>query len=152
MVRFLSLCFFLFFSCNSSPPPPPPPNRPPPADALEAALRKREPKEAYALTPYEPPFRMRLKEGESQTFARVLKEGFCYKALIQCDDGVQAISARLFDPTNVLLQVDTKEGCCAALGGGRPLCPEEPGVYRIEIRLLKGEGEVLAQWYANTSL
>ncbi len=142
--------------CGSDVAPAPPTSistpRPAPADALEAALRAREETDAYALTPYEAPFRASLEEGERASFTSVLAEGFCYKLLGQGDDGVRDLDLLLYDPNGSLAQLDAREGATPTLGSERPICPVEPGIHRVEVRMTRGHGAVLAQWYANQSL
>lgn len=142
--------------CSEPPPAPAPapeaaptPPRPPPADALEAALREREPTEAFALTPFGRPFRAHLQAGQQQTFTAVLQAGFCFKLLGQGDEAVGELELDLFDPHDVLAQRDTLEGPRAALGGERQICPEESGAYRARVTVREGGGDVLAQWYVN---
>ncbi|MFO0712559.1 MAG: hypothetical protein U0353_22095 [Sandaracinus sp.] len=132
--------------------PPPAAPRPPPVDALEAAMRAREETDAFALTPYEPPFRATLEEGDRQTFSAVLRDGFCYKLLAQSADGVADLDLFLYDQNGVLEQTDAREGPHPVLGGERPICPQEPGIHRAEVRMVRGHGAVLAQWYVNQSL
>lgn len=126
--------------------------RPPPVDALETAMRAREETDAFALSPYETPFRATLAEGDRQTFTAVLREGFCYKLLAQSADGVTDLDLFLYDQSGVLMQTDAREGPNPVLGGDRPICPQEPGIHRSEVRMIHGAGAVLVQWYVNQSL
>jgi hypothetical protein len=137
---------------EAAPAPPPPPPRPAPVDALEAAMRAREETDAFALTPYETPFRATLDEQGRQTFTTVLREGFCYKLLAQSGEGVEDLDVFLYDQNGVLEQTDAREGPHPVLGGERPICPQEPGIHRAEVRMIRGHGAVLAQWYVNQSL
>ena len=139
-------------AAEAAPAPPPPAPRPPPVDALEAAMRAREETDAFALTPYETPFRATLDEEARQTFTAVLREGFCYKLLAQSGDGVEDLDLFLYDQNGVLEQTDAREGPHPVLGGERPICPQEPGIHRAEVRMIRGHGAVLAQWYVNQSL
>jgi len=123
--------------------------RPPPADALEEALRAREATEAYALTTFGTPSRMTLNEGDRQSFSEVLHPGFCYKLLVESEDGLTDVDAYLFDANSVLMQQDAREGGDLALGRDRPICIQEPGVFRTELRAVHGHGALLAQWYVN---
>ncbi len=131
---------------------PPPAPRPPPVDALETAMRAREETDAFALSPYEPPFRATLAEGDRQTFTAVLRDGSCYKLLAQSAEGVEDLDLFLYDQNGVLMQTDARQGPHPVLGSDRPICPQEPGVHRIEVRMVHGHGAVLAQWYVNLSL
>jgi hypothetical protein len=133
-------------------PPAPPPPRPAPADALEDAMRAREETDAFALTPYEPAFRATLEESGQQSFTTVLRDGFCYKLLAQSGAGIEDLDLFLYDANGVLAQTDAREGPHPVLGGERPICPEEPGIHRTEVRMVRGHGAVLAQWYVNQSL
>lgn len=133
-------------------PTPPPAPRPPPVDALEEAMRAREETDAFALSPYETPFRGTLAEGDRQSFATVLREGFCYKLLAQSAEGVTDLDLFLTDQNGVLMQTDAREGPHPVLGTERPICPVEPGIHRTEVRMVHGSGAVLVQWYMNQSL
>lgn len=128
------------------------PPRPPPVDELEVAMRAREETEAYALTPYAEPYRVSLARGERQSFSTALREGFCYKLLVEGGPASEEIDLFLYDPNGVLSQLDAREGNDPVLGTERPICPFEPGLYRVEVRMVRGEGPLLAQWYANQSL
>ena len=155
--RLLGLVLALALAgCGEPPPPtpaaPPPAPRPPPVDALEEAMRAREETDAFALSPYGTPFRGTLEEGGRQTFTEVLREGFCFKLLAQSADGVEDLDLFLYDANGVLSQTDAREGPNPVLGGERPICPQEPGVHRAELRMVRGHGPVLAQWYVNQSL
>jgi hypothetical protein len=143
--------------CGEPPPEPAPapapaPPRPPPVDALEAAMRAREPTDAFALSPYGTPFRGTLEEEARQSFTEVLREGFCYKLLAESGEGVADLDLFLYDANGVLMQTDAREGPTPILGGERPICPQEPGIHRAELRMVRGHGPVLAQWYVNQSL
>ena len=134
-----------------APPVPTPvsPPRPPPADALEEAMRAREATEAYALTPFGTPSRMTLNEGDRQSFSEVLHPGFCYKLLVESEDGMADVDAYLFDVNSVLMQQDARVGGDLALGSDRPICIQEPGMFRTELRAVHGHGALLARWYVN---
>lgn len=128
------------------------PPRPPPVDALEAAMRAREETDAFALSTYETPFRATLEADQRQSFTSVLRDGFCYKLLAQSGEGVEDLDLFLYDPNGVLIQTDAREGPHPVLGSERPICPHEPGIHRTEVRMVRGQGAVLAQWYVNLSL
>jgi hypothetical protein len=134
-----------------APPVPTPvaPPRPPPSDALEEAMRAREETEAFALTPFGTPSRMTLHEGERQSFSEVLHPGFCYKLLVESEAGITDVDAYLFDINSVLMQQDAREGGDLALGSDRPICIQEPSMVRTELRVVHGQGALLAQWYVN---
>lgn len=115
-------------------------------------MRAREETEAFALSTYGTPFRATLAEGDRQSFTEVLRDGFCYKLLAQSADGIADLDLFLYDANNSLSQTDAREGPNPVLGGERPICPAEPGIHRVEVRMTHGHGAVLVQWYVNQSL
>ncbi len=112
-------------------------------------MRAREATEAYALTPFGTASRMTLHEGDRQSFSEVLHPGFCYKLLVESEDGLTDVDAYLFDVNSVLMQQDARVGGDLALGSDRPICIQEPGMFRTELRAVHGNGALLAQWYVN---
>ena len=118
----------------------------PPSSPLEARIRERAPREASTLVPAEDLFEADYTEGQSRYFSAVLHDGgFCYKVLAQGDDAIEDLDILVFDPNNVLQQRDTSEGREAAVGGRRAICPEQPGLWRIEIVASRGAGRIAAQ-------
>jgi hypothetical protein len=115
-------------------------------------MREREPTDAFALSPIGTPFRAALEADGRQSFTEVLRDGFCYKLLAQSGDGVEDLDLFLYDGNGVLVQTDAREGPNPVLGSDRPICPQEAGVHRTEVRMIRGQGRVLVQWYMNQSL
>jgi hypothetical protein len=115
-------------------------------------MREREPTDAFALSPFGTPFRATLEADARQSFTEVLRDGFCYKLLAQSGEGVEDLDLFLYDGNGVLVQTDAREGAHPVLGGDRPICPQEPGVHHTEVRMVRGQGRVLVQWYMNQSL
>jgi len=140
---------WLAASCEGRPQRPEPidptPELPPPTDALEAAIRQRAPQEALLMVPHEPPVRGELAEGEKRDFTSVLRPGLCYKVLGEGGPGVVDLDLFAYDPHNVLLQRDATQHAHPALGVERAICPPEPGLYRFEIRMVRGSGPYAVQ-------
>jgi hypothetical protein len=95
------------------------------------------------------PHRGELREGQTRDLALVLKDPFCYALLGAAGDGAQDLSLLLFDPTGVPVQKDASAGRQPTLGLAEPLCPPAPGLYRLEVRMVKGAGPfALGVYYA----
>jgi hypothetical protein len=122
----------------------------PPRTPLEARLRERGPIDAPTLVPQAAPFEATYAEGEHRSFTSVLRGGgICYKVLGQAGDGVTDVDLLVYDPNNVLQQRDDDVGPEPVVGGRRPICPAEPGAWRIEVVAAAGAGMVAAQvWMA----
>lgn len=120
-----------------------PPPEEPPADELEARLREQGREDA----PY------MVREGDAmrgegtRDFSRVLHPGWCYKVVGFGAEGISDLDVRVYDPNGVLLQRDTTQSPTPLVGRMRPICPPESGTYRIELRVIEGEGEYAAQLY-----
>jgi len=91
-------------------------------------------------------FTMSATEGAS--FALILASGLCYKVIAQGTDPVGELDLLLYATNGVLIQQDTTSGAGAIIGTTRPICPEDPVEYRVEIRA-SGAGEVATQLYAS---
>lgn len=125
------------------------PELPPPADALEAAIRERAPTEAMLMIPHEPVMRGELDERGRRDFTSVLRAGLCYKVLAQGGEGVEDLDILVYDPDSVLLQRDATRHDHPVIGVERAICPMEPGLYRIEIRMTRGHGAYAAQLWVS---
>jgi hypothetical protein len=127
-----------------------PSNLPEPTTPLEVRLRERGPIDAPTLVPFAAPYSATYAEGESRTFNAVLRGGgICYKVLGQGGDGVTDVDLLIYDPDNVLQQRDDDVGAEPVVGSHRPMCPSEPGLWRIEVVARAGAGEIAAQvWVA----
>ncbi|MDQ3037787.1 MAG: hypothetical protein M3Y87_35665 [Myxococcota bacterium] len=121
------------------------PDLPPPADALEAAIRERAPSEAMLMIPSEDVVRGELAEGERRDFTTVLRAGLCYKVLGQGGPGVRDLDLIVYDQNGVLLQRDATQDERPVIGVQRAICPQEPGLYRVEVRAVTGGGTYAAQ-------
>lgn len=125
------------------------PDLPPPADALEAAIRERAPNEAMLMIPHEDVVRGELSEGQRRDFTSVLRAGLCYKVLGQGGDGVRDLDLVVFDSNNVLLQRDATQDAHPVIGVERAICPIEPGMYRVEVRMAQGGGPYAVQLWVS---
>jgi hypothetical protein len=135
---------------EAPPPIPLPESLDPPRTPLEARLRERGPIDAATLVPQAAPFEARYAEGEHRSFTTVLRgAGICYKVLGQAGEGVTDVDLFVYDPNNVLQQRDEGAGPEPVVGGRRPICPAEPGAWRIEVVAAAGTGPIAAQvWMA----
>ncbi len=122
---------------------------PPPADALEAAIRERAPTEAMLMIPHEAVVRGELTEGGRADLTSVLRAGLCYKVLAQGGPGVRDLDLFVFDPNGVLLQRDRTQDEHPVIGVERAVCPQEPGLYRVEVRMTAGGGPYAVQLWVS---
>ncbi len=127
-----------------------PSNLPEPTTPLEARLRERGPTDAPTLVPFAAPFIATYEEGEHRSFTAVLRGGgICYKILGQGGEGVSDVDLLVYGPDNVLQQRDNSTTAEPVVGSRRPMCPGDPGVWRIEVVAARGAGEIAAQlWVA----
>ncbi|HJL17734.1 MAG TPA: hypothetical protein RMH99_18865 [Sandaracinaceae bacterium LLY-WYZ-13_1] len=119
----------------------------PPADALEASLRELGEERAPYMIRDGSPMRGEGAAGSARDFAHVMHPGWCYKLLGLGGEGVEDLDVRIYDPNDVLLQRDTTQDRRPLLGRMRPICPPESGTYRVEARVVEGEGPFIVQVY-----
>ncbi len=77
-----------------------------------------------------------------------LAPGRCYRVLVAAEDGVLDVDLALRAPGargDETLQADGTHEAAASLGLLRPLCPPTPGVYRLAISLVAGQGAIAWQ-------
>jgi hypothetical protein len=136
-------------ACDSYTPPPAPRDPdPPPADPLEARIRTRAPTEAPYMIRQGEARHFTMTPAESASFTAILPSGLCYKVIAQGTDAAGEVDLFLYSVDGVLIQQDTTAGTGAILGTTRPICPEDPVEYRVEVRA-SGAGEVATQLYAS---
>lgn len=136
-------------ACDTYTPPPAPPDPDPmPSDPLEARIRTRAPTEAPYMIRQGEARHFTLSPDSSASFTAILPSGLCYKVIAQGTGEVGEVELFLYSVDGVLLMQDTTTGTGAILGTTRPICPEDPVEYRVEIRA-HAAGEVAAQLYAS---
>ena len=117
-----------------------------PTTPLEARLRERGPVDAPTLVPFSAPYIANYAEGESRSFNAVFRGGgICYKILGQGGEGVTDVDLLVYSPDNVLQQRDNSADAEPVVGSRRPICPSDPGVWRIAVTSVAGAGEIAAQ-------
>jgi hypothetical protein len=147
--RALVVLLMVLGGCGSYEPPPAPEDpEPNPADPLEAQIRHRAPTEAPYMIRQGEAGHHTLAAGQATSFTAILASGLCYKVLAQGADSVGELDLFLYAESGVLVMQDTTSGHGAILGTTRPICPEDPVQYRVEIRA-SGAGEVATQLYAS---
>ncbi len=135
--------------CGTYTPPPAPPDPDPvPADPLEARIRARAPSEAPYMIRQGAAQHFTVSAGQSASFTAILNSGLCYKVIAQGADATGELELFLYSVDGVLVQQDTTTGSGAILGTTRPICPEDPVQYRVELRS-SGAGEVATQLYTS---
>ena len=133
-------------------PPPPeeteaPPPEEPPADELEASLRELGRERAPYMIREGDPMRGEGPARTARDFSQVVYTGYCYKLIGLGAEGIEDLDLRVYDHNGVLRQRDTTQDPRPYIGQMRPICPTESGTYRIEVRIVAGEGEFVAQLY-----
>lgn len=120
---------------------------PPLADELEAHLRELGRERAPFMILDEAAMRGEGATGDMRDFSHVLHPGWCYKVLGAGGEGVVDLDLRVYDPNDVLLQRDTTRDAEPYIGQMRPICPVESGTYRIQARVIEGNGPYIVQVY-----
>ena len=92
-----------------------------------------------------PPLRGRLDQGSKRDHMTVLSAGHCFKIVGTGGPDVQDLDLLLFDPNLVQIQRDVGHDPVPVIGQQSPLCPTLSGVYRLQARMVKGEGEYAIQ-------
>lgn len=143
------LALLVLGGCDGYQPPPPPHDPDPmPADPLEARIRTRAPTDAPYMIRQGDARHFEMTRGQRTSFTVILDSGLCYKVLAQGEDGVGELDMFLYSADGVLVQQDTTSGAGGVLGSTRPICPEEPVEYRVELRT-SGAGMLASQLYAS---
>ncbi len=114
---------------------------PDPNDAIAVRMAETASTHAEGLTPATPLLRGALGPGERQDFQAILVGRRCFRVLGVGTSTVIDLDLLLFDPNGVQVQQDTSADALPILGHAHPLCPERPGAYRIQARMLEGAGE-----------
>jgi hypothetical protein len=143
------LALTILAACDGYTPPPAPPDPDPmPADPLEARIRTRAPTEAPYMIRQGEARHFTMQPSTPASFAAILPSGLCYKVIAQGSEGVGEVELLLYSVDGVLIMQDTTTGTGAILGTTRPICPEDPAEFRVELRS-SGTGEIATQLYAS---
>jgi hypothetical protein len=118
-----------------------------PDDPLEGAVEVVARERASHMRPEGDMRRLTLGAGEHQDLAFVLKDPFCYAIIAAGGSDVTDLDLLLFDPTGVPVQHDGTTHPRPTLGLREPICPPLPGVYRVQVRMTDGEGDVAVGLY-----
>ncbi|MFW5875897.1 MAG: hypothetical protein ACOCXM_04115 [Myxococcota bacterium] len=144
----------LFAACEEGPgseadddPPEAPASEPLSDDPLEAAIQKTARKRTRYMQPEGDFRRGSLEQGETMDLALVLKDPHCYAAFAQGGPDVEDLDLFLYDPANVPVQQDSATNPHPTLGLSDPVCPAEPGVYRLQVKVHRGHGEFALRLY-----
>jgi len=69
-----------------------------------------------------------------------LGAGRCHRLIGVTDQRSADLSLRLFDSDDVIMLEDSAQGPVAILGSDEPICPQEPALARIRIRIVGAAG------------
>lgn len=94
-----------------------------------------------SAAPVTPPARESLAEGETVVRDVPLSPGRCYRVLAASGEGIVDLDLALVTPRGAALQEDGTVSAAPSLGVLRPLCPAEPGRYRLALRAASGGGD-----------
>lgn len=119
----------------------------PPADELEARLRERGREVAPYMVLAGEAMRGEAEEGDSRDFSQMVYHGWCYQLIALGGEGIEDLDMRIYDDNDVLLQRDTTRDAQPYIGRMRPICPAVSATYRIQIRVVSGSGQFVAQVY-----
>lgn len=140
----------LVMACAKSRPAPQPearPAEPPPQDELEARLRRHEGAIREYMDRHGSAMRGEVAPGSPRDVSAMLRPGWCYAVLGSGGEGIKDLDLRIYDPHQVLLERDISRNDHPWLGRVRPICPVEPGQFRIEVRAARGRGAYIVQVY-----
>lgn len=112
-----------------------------PGDTIGREMQVRAQQFAQGMRPATPLFRGTLDTGGTQDYQAVLQGGRCFKILGVGSDGVTDLDLFLFDPNGVQVQQDTATDNYPVLGLTHPICPQEPGSYRVQVKMFAGQGD-----------
>ena len=126
-------------------PPPPSYTNAPPLDAapgfVDQQLGLRASESGSNLRPVGVPMRGVLTEGASADHAFDAMAGHCYRVLGASGVEADAIDLALYAPDGTEIDSDTHGDHAPVLGATRPLCPPVGGRYRVEVRMVRGQGD-----------
>lgn len=123
------------------------PTLPPSSDPLDQLLAQQAAKYAGGMVVHDNAFRGDLGQGGQHDFLVVLLGGHCYKAVGVADTNVNDLDLSLVDPNGSQVQQDVARDAFPVLGQEAPLCLQEPGAYRLHVRMREGAGTFLVRFF-----
>jgi hypothetical protein len=87
------------------------------------------------------PLRGVLSQGESSSHTFDVVAGHCYRVIGASGVEAEDIDLVLFSPDGTEIDSDTRSLRDPMLGSTRPLCPPVSGTYRVEVRMVRGQGD-----------
>ncbi len=132
---------------------PPPEHGPVPEDALGAAVhalglakaRRYAPDEAGVL-------RDSLRQGRVQEHPVVLLGTHCYVVVAAGGEGVEDLDLVLVNPAGQPVLHDAEAGAESWLGVSDAICPNEPGLFRVRVRMFRGQGDYALRVYGRSMI
>ncbi len=121
-------------------------NQPLPKQVHAIAARRQEPLKQ------EQAFSGRLARDGSSQHSIVLTGTRCYVVIAATNNPGVDLELSLIDPQGVPLVVDQTSSRIARLGFRQPICPLQPAMHRLDVRMRGGEGRFFAQVYSASSL
>ena len=140
--------------CDDQPPPAPAvAPAPPPApsivatESLEQQLATRAGVVAKGFLPASPVATGPLVTGASRDHTFVLAGGACHKFVSVSSSKVRELDLLLYDQNGVLVQRDISDDNSPGVGLDSPICPQAPAAYRLQVKMVAGEGEYAVQMF-----
>lgn len=95
-----------------------------------------------------PVHRVQVEPGEPRRLELTLQNGYCFRVTAVAP-GMGDIDLFLYEPDGTPVQQDTNVEARPVLGMHRPICPEKPTPYRLEVLALHGGGLVAFQVFTD---
>lgn len=115
--------------------------------SVEQIVELKAKKYAAGFVADAPPVSGELSEGGRSDHLAVLKAGHCYRIVAAGGEGVEDLDLFLYEPDGVQSQQDPGEDRYPALGVQAEICPYQPGAYRIQVHMYRGQGPFALRVY-----
>jgi hypothetical protein len=110
-------------------------------DFIDQQIALRLAEYAGHLAPALPLVRGALPQGGVGEHAFEIVAGHCYRIIAVGGVEAQDLDLVLYAPDGTVVDEDTRRDSDPVLGNLRPLCPPTSGRYRVEVRMITGQGD-----------
>lgn len=118
-------------------------------DPLGARLHAFGLEHARTLTPDEIIVRGELRQGEVESSPHMLLGTHCYSFVAVGSEGVEDLDVLLVDPAGAPVMHDEDQSRDATIGLAQSICPIEPGMYRVRVRMFRGSGSYALKGFSH---
>jgi len=115
------------------------------AGDLPAALSRLAQRYATGWIAASAAFEGELTDAGTQDYQLVLGSAHCVRVLGASEASLDDLDLLLFDPNGVQVQGDQAADRFPVVGLAYPVCPPQPGAYRLQVRATSGAGAVRVQ-------